>query len=320
MKLNPKVKKLLGLLLAAGFYVGLYFVSKDNFEKLREIDQNALEINYAPLFVSFMLVILNWYFEALKWRISLRPVQRISVRLSVAGVLKGIPPSIFTPNRIGEALGRPSVLKEENRFQGVLATAYCGLSQMPVMIFCGLFSCVYFSLTGQDFAGAEFLTSWVFIVSGVCVFATVTAVYLFPQYSIPFLRRTRRAKGLLRKLYFFCNYRMRDKLRLLMFSLLRYIVYSTQNALAIKAFGIEIGVLEALMSVFLIYALMSFVPRPALLELGVRCSASVFVLGKYTADFSAPTVSSVYVWCVNLLIPAVLGTAFYLLGKKIKKN
>lgn len=320
MKINPLLKKIITFVFVIACYAGLYYVSRDHFDKLSDIDGDSLEYNVLVLAAVGLMTCLNWFLEAVKWKTALSPVEKISLRTSVTGVLRGIPLSVFTPNRVGEALGRPSVLKQGNRISGSLATVYCGLSQMPVMMFCGVFSCLYFALTDSGFTQVEFLTSSWFIVLGFSVSLLTALCFLFPQYVIPFVRRSRNAEGLVGKLSFFCSYTTGEKLRLVFFSFLRYFVYSAQYCFAIVAFGVEIGFLDALMSVFLIYVLMSFVPRPALLELGVRCTSTVFVLSKYTSDFSAPTVSSVFIWCVNLLIPALLGAALYLFEKKVKKN
>lgn len=308
MKYIKKYRKIITLVFVTVCYIMLYYVSKDNFDKLKDIDKNALDINYFLLGVSVFLVVPNWFLEAVKWKISLTPIEKITLKTSVRGVLKGILPSVITPNRIGEAVGRPTVLKDENKISGAFATAYCGLSQMPVMIFCAAIACVYFGYPTYISVTAFAAT----LITALC--------YHFPEYLIPFVRKKTKHQKFLGKLRFFCNYEHKEKLRLIFFSFLRYLVYSSQNCLAIIAFGVDTDFLGGLMSVFLIYAMMSFVPRPALLELGVRCSATVFVLSKYTSDFSAPTISSVFIWCVNLLIPAVLGTFFYLFEKKIKKT
>lgn len=308
MRYIKKYRKILTLVFVIICYIMLYYVSKDNFDKLKEIDRNALDVNFVLLGATVFLVVPNWFLEAVKWRISLTPIEKISLKTSVKGVLKGILPSVITPNRIGEAVGRPTVLKEKNKISGAFATAYCGLSQMPVMIFCAAAACVYFGYP-------------VYVSVSAFAAALITALcYQFPEYLIPFLRKKSRHKKFLEKLSFFCSYRHKEKLRLIFFSFLRYLVYSSQNCLAIIGFGVNADFFDGLMSVFLIYALMSFVPRPALLELGVRCSATVFVLSRYTSDFSAPTVSSVFIWCVNLLIPAILGTFFYFFQKKTKKT
>ncbi|MBR4265633.1 MAG: flippase-like domain-containing protein [Bacteroidales bacterium] len=320
MNLSHKTKKTIRIILVIAFYIGLYYVSKGHFEKIKDLDSNKIVISYLPLITAILLVPLNWYLESAKWKTSLLPIQKISTREAINGVLKGIPPSIFTPNRIGEAIGRPSVLNPENRISGALATAYCGLSQMPIMMFCGTISCLYFKICNINLQEANFLVSNWFIITGFTISIVVLLVYWFPKYTIPFVKKSQTSKGILSKLQFFCKYDTKQKSQIILLSLIRYIVYSTQNYLAIRAFGIDINYLEGLMSVFLIYAMMSFIPRPALAELGVRCSATVIVLKKYTEDFTSPTISSIFLWTINLLIPAIYGVTLYISEKKHKKN
>lgn len=320
MKISRTLKTIIKIIIAVGFYIGLYFLTEENFQKIKDLDALSTNVDVLMLFFAVCLVPLNWFLEALKWKISVSVFERISLKTSIKGVLMGIPPSVFTPNRVGEALGRPVVLNPENRFQGVWATAYCGLSQMPVMMFFAVVACLFFKFSGRSFADAYFLSQWWFIFLGAFLTIFLAAVFMFPQYFIPFVRKKQNHESLLGKLVFFCNYKKEEKIRLLWFSALRYVVYSTQNYLSIRAFGVDFSYLEGMMSVFLIYALMSFVPRPALLELGVRCSATVLILKNYVSDFSAPTISSVFLWGINLLFPALLGTFLFLLEKNTKKS
>lgn len=284
------------------------------------IGSNGLDLRYLPLAAAFLLSVPNWLLESLKWRVSLYPVQRISIAKSVMGVLRGIPPSMFTPNRVGEAIGRPSVLDKGNRISGALATAYCGFSQMPVMLLLGSVSCFYFYSCGTVFADGNFLTAWWFVGFSFLVGLVLLAGFMFPKYAIPFVKNSDRAAGFRQKLHFFCQYQYLDKNCIIFLSLARYIVYSTQNYLTMLAVGIQIGPLEGLASVFVIYMLMSFVPRPALAELGVRCSATVLVLSPFMHDYTLPTISSVMLWGVNLLIPSLIGASLYLVGKKDEKK
>lgn len=320
MKLNKSIKVLLKLALVMCFYFGLYLLSENHFQKLEELSWESLDFGFLPMAGAFALMPLNWYLESLKWRVSLRPVENISVSRAILGVLKGIPPSLFTPNRVGEAIGRPSVLQRQNRISGGLATAYCGLSQMPVMMFLGVLACIFFSYSDVEFASSTFLTSWWFVSIGFMGTLMLVLFFLFPKYSIPFVRNSDKSHGLRKRLQFFCNYTLSEKTTLLALSFLRYVVYSSQYYLVITSTGIQIDFLHGMMSVFLIYTLMSFVPRPALAELGVRCSITVLILKEYSSDYTLPTISSILLWGINLLIPALCGTVFYIIQKKDKKN
>lgn len=316
MRVNNTVKTILKVALVICFYYGLYLLSKDHFETLTDMCAKGISFSWIPLLFAFLLVLPNWFLESLKWRMALVPVEDVSIRTSVMGVFRGIPPSLFTPNRVGEAFGRPSVLQRGNRISGALATAYCGFSQMPVMMLMGILGCLYFSLSGVAVPSGSFITSWWFISAGLLGCVLLLLVFLFPKYTIPFVKSSGKAEGFRRKLYFFCQYQYRDKFCMIALSLARYLVYSIQSYLTMLSVGLQMDLAEGLSSVFIIYMLMSFVPRPALAELGVRCSASVLVLGSFTCDYTLPTLQSIMLWTINLLIPALVGAFLYVLKKR----
>lgn len=320
MRIPKSIKTTLKIILVIAFYYGLYLLSKDHFSQLTDIDTESIAVSWLPLILAILLAVPNWLLEAAKWRLSLRPVEDVSFGRSLVGVLKGIPPSLFTPNRVGEAVGRPSVLQKGHRIMGALATAYCGFSQMPVMLLMGSVSCIYFAMMDVELCHSTFLTQWWFILICVAGGLLLGLFFVFPQYTIPFVRNSDKSEGLRNRLRFFCQYTYREKFGLFGVSWARFMVYSIQNYLTIVALGIDIGFVDGLMSVFLIYTLMSFVPRPALAELGVRCSASVLVLKDFCADYSKPTISSIILWCINLLLPAICGAMLYIVDKKDKKN
>src|SRR4051812_44001053 len=51
-----------------------------------------------------VLMIVNWSFEAIKWKVSIQNLQNISFFKAFKAVLSGVSFSVSTPNRIGEYL------------------------------------------------------------------------------------------------------------------------------------------------------------------------------------------------------------------------
>lgn len=318
MKRANHLKKLFSLAIVISFYIGLYLLSKEHFYQFKELSSQGVEIKILPIIIACILIAPNWLLESIKWQVSLRPVERVTFSTALKGVLRGIAPSLFTPNRVGEAIGRPSVLEDGNRISGALATGYCGISQMPIMILFGMLSCIYFSICNSKFISSTFLSNEWFVVLGFVCAILVTILFMLPEFFLPFVGT--KAEGwrakIGRHLIFFTNYTFCDRLQMLGISAMRYFVYSLQNYFTILTVGINIGFVDGMMSVFLIYLLISFVPRPALTELGVRCSASVFVLHDYIEDYTLPTLASILLWTINLLLPAICGAALYLFRNK----
>ena len=320
--MKKKVLAIIEILAAIAFYVFLYKVACEHFQQLKELDKiiDYKNIEHKYLFIAIVLVIHNWLLEAVKWRTAIMPIEPITLQTAVKGVLKGIPPSTFTPNRVGETIGRPSVLTPGNRISGAIATAYCGISQMPVMLTFAAAGSAWLILNGVDYGNIDFVTKpYIICIATICA-ALASILFYNPQWIVRLLKNRKRFAKAVQKLEFFSKYDLRTKHTIIAVSAARYMVYFTQNLLLILASGIHIGIADGLAVVFMAYGIISFVPRPALAELGVRCSVAVLLLQPYTQNIVLPAAASAALWIINILIPSIIGTFFYIKRKKIQKN
>ena len=85
-----------------------------------------------------VLMPLNWYVEALKWRKLQVHAHTLTLRESVEGVLMGIPVTWFTPNGIASFLGRMWRVKQEQRELAVASTIVGNLAQLLTTLIFGL--------------------------------------------------------------------------------------------------------------------------------------------------------------------------------------
>ena len=65
---------------------------------------------------------VNWGLEARKWQLALRPVGGIAYRNAFKAVFTGAAVASFTPNRMGEYLGRILYIREGHRTQAIALT------------------------------------------------------------------------------------------------------------------------------------------------------------------------------------------------------
>ncbi|MBO4244097.1 MAG: flippase-like domain-containing protein [Bacteroidales bacterium] len=313
------IKSLAGIIIAAAFYYYLYRLSVPHFQNIKELEQitDFNNFGFKYLFMALFLCFPNWILESVKWQTAVMPIEKINIKTAIKGVLRGVPPSTFTPNRIGETVGRATVLQPSNRVQGAFATAYCGISQMPVMAMSAAAGALWLALQGVNIQNAAFITSWWFAAAFAFIAAAAAAIFYKPTALIPAAKN--RWQRLTAKLEFFGSYTPAAKHRIIIISALRYCVYSIQNYLLLKTFGINIGIADGMAAVFVIYGIISFVPRPALAELGVRCSVSAVVLQPFTQNPLVPAASSAVLWIINILIPCIIGTVLYFVSKKSEK-
>ncbi|MBR6177849.1 MAG: flippase-like domain-containing protein [Bacteroidales bacterium] len=304
------------------FYIFLYKLSITHIHQLKEYFQiNGFSNIYFKTFaIATILVIPNWLLESLKWQIAIAPIESITIKTAIQGVLMGIPPSTFTPNRIGETIGRPSVLKATHRIEGGIATLYSGMSQMPIMLLCTAISSCYFAAIQTLFINESHLAKPIFGAVAAVAAAITSVLFYNPKIFIPILQKYKRTQKIADKLTFFIRYTPHLKYSILLISAARYLLYCTQHYLIINALGINIGLIDGYAAIFLIYGIISFVPRPALAELGVRCSISALVLNPFAPNPLIPAAASALLWIINILIPCIIGTFLYIPQKKHQKN
>jgi hypothetical protein len=116
----------------------------------------------------------------------------------------------------------------------------------------------------------------------------------------------------------FAFYHNREMATVMLLSLFRYLVFSTQFYLLLRLFGVSIPYFNALVLIALIYFIMAIIPTVALTELGIRGSVSLYIFGLYFAHLIPLTgvnnmgvfAASTLLWFINLGLPALIGTIF----------
>ena len=81
-----------------------------------------LKKNYFYLSLLFMLMFIQWFVEAQKWRFLLYKVQYLKLGQSIKAIFSGLSVSFLTPNRTGEFLGRIIFISKGNRIKASIIT------------------------------------------------------------------------------------------------------------------------------------------------------------------------------------------------------
>jgi len=269
----------------------------------------------------FLLLPVNQFLEIVKWKYLIDKLEKVSYWNATKAVLTGISVSMFMPNRVGDYLGRVFVLKKADRLQAVLVTIIGSIAQLLSTILFGLvavlfFFPVYFDMSDQlsiwVYSGLIFIT----VVMGI----TMVLAYLnFEVFSDIIKRISGRGYRRIKKYAkVFSWYHPNDLIKVLGISLTRYLVFSLQFFLLLKAFQVTISYPHSMMLIGLIYLLMTVIPTIALTELGVRGSVSLYIfalylqpMGDWSPEVSLGVASATSaLWLVNLALPAFVGILF----------
>jgi hypothetical protein len=275
--------------------------------------ENAIYIAVALLF----LIIINWGIESLKWKLLITQVETISFFTSFEAVLGGLAVSVFTPNRVGEFIGRVFILKKTDPLKAILLTIVGSFSQLLVTIVLG--SAAYLFFAPRYLTSLTYDSTW--LVNGFSfslVILSLLSVFTFFNISV-----LHRISILIPEKY---STRIRNSIdamadcptpllfKTVMLSTLRYLVFSTQFFLAIRLTGLHFTIMQSMMVIPVIYLVLAAIPTMALAELGVRSSVSVFLFGLLAgpgildAEATLAVISaSTLIWIINIAVPSLAG-------------
>jgi hypothetical protein len=264
------------------------------------------------LYCMFLLMVVNWTLETAKWQIAMRPIQSIRFTQAFKAILAGTCIASFTPNRVGEYLGRMLFVDPGNKVVSVAPTILCSMSQMLVTLTAGsvgLF--LYRNLApsqGDWISPALFRPA--FIVTILAAFALFLVYYRFD----PLVRRVN--KWLIKKNKTFSvpeNYSFRSLSGILLLSTVRYLVFMLQYGLLFSLFGIPLIGLQVFTGVSVMFVLMAVVPTLTFLtDLGFRWAVGIQVFQVYTLNTAGILAVSLGIWLINLIIPALVGSLLIL--------
>jgi hypothetical protein len=314
--LTASAKKLLSYLLKAAILV-LAFVyiyrRINNNDNLKQFEHLIAGINRTQAIVTmsiiFLLMLVNWILESFKWKYLTRNLEKISVWKAIEAVFCGLTWAIFTPNRLGEYGGRVMFLPGSKRIHGVFVMAVGSFGQNVITNVLGLLALMWFNYTWYH------LNTWAALGLSILAIAFI-ALLLLVYFNIGWLvGLLNRIKFLKKYEHFFDimgKYRKPELLNIMFFCLARFFVFSFQYYLVIHLLMPAIPVFPMMMMVFILFFIQSALPSLDLLDVGVRSmTASAFFI--YITDQKIAVMAAVSsIWFINLIIPAILGSAFVL--------
>lgn len=272
------------------------------------------------LFAAVLLMIVNWSIEAVKWKLAVQSVQRVSFLKAFKAVLSGVSFSVSTPNRVGEYLGRLLYMEEGNRLKTISISIVCSTSQLIITLLAGGLGLIILRPLIEDRLNVGAMWMQVITYGVGAVIVVLTLFYFNLSGLIKWVDRlpgTRRFAYLVRALE---DFNATLLLRLLSLSALRFVVFIIQYYLLFRLFGVDISWWDALWTVSVSFLVMAVIPTIAIIELVQRGKVVAKVVGLYSANELGMNLTTTSIWFINLIIPAIIGSLLILSIRKIIKN
>jgi hypothetical protein len=301
--LKKSIKWLPLLLLAYIFYdlinnEQLYF----SFDFLSELHWNSTQFLLVLTVLGLMFV--NWLIEARKWQLLTHDYFQLTLKEAFTSVLSGISTAFYTPNRVGDFIGRVSHLPKEHRKNGMISSFFGSYSQWLLTIIMGWIA--WLQLGNQ-------------LISSTTLYQTITVIYFFAILSLMLLFLSNKLKPrIFNRLsaYFDHPPSFANRIQLIVLSMLRYFIFTTQFFLLLKLFGVDLAYGLVLSKLGLFYLFTSLIPSTFWAELGIKESLAVWVFSGLLINSLIIVSATLSLWVINLLIPAIAGN--YFLFKKTR--
>ena len=249
------------------------------------------------------LMFINWILEAVKWQQLLKPLQKIDLYKSLKSVVSGVSLSFITVGGVGDYFGRSMFVDKKNLKSLIGVTVAGGVYQNLVTYFAGGIGIIlYIEYQFKEvFYGLWLLLFVLFLL----VFYLVLRVHLVSK--IKFLKPFT---------YALSAYTLNEKLFIFSLSFSRYVIILVQYYLILQALQVQIGYTDFFTGIALMLLLKSSIPRFSFLsDLGIREFSALLFFTKIGLEPAVIISSTLMLWVINVLTPAIIGI-FFILNRK----
>ncbi len=251
------------------------------------------------------LLPLNWLLEAIKWQRLTANVQSLSLIISIKAVLAGISTGFFTPNRVGELVGRVIFLEPSNRKSGITLCMVNSLTQNLIMAVCGVPACTLFFIQTVGKVAPNITHYLIVIVSLFIFFGLI--YFALPRISEQF-RNNRFGLAIHPFTDCLTSYTIFQLAVIIFISLVRYLVFCVQFFFMLQFFAVYLAAWQALIAIPTTYLFVTFTPSFAFSEAAVRSSYAVLVIGAFSGQVGSIALAGLCIWLINFVIPMLVGS------------
>ena len=269
------------------------------YTQLKKIDWKDLHaisiVEPISLVCALLLTFVNQFLEYRKWKATLTFLEESTqtVQSYLAGVLTGF----LTPSLLGNFIGRMYYYPRKKRTQIIVLTFLGNGAQFLASISFGLLAV---ALLGQEQLNIPRFNSG--IAMGV-ITLMLLVYFLFDKSPVPIQKWKTKIIPLLAGT---------EKLRfkILLLSLLRYLVFSLQYSLLFHAFGIPFS-LDLVLWVWQIFFWSTLATSLWLGKLFIRESIALWILLPIIGHPEIILLSSVSLWIINHGVTALIALPFF---------
>lgn len=284
--------------------------------QIPELSTQLLSWLHQPLIIfvlvaSCFLMPINWGIESYKWKLVTQQVESIPYTTALKSVFMGICLGNIAPGRAMEFLGKIYFFKSQNKPSVTILHFINGMFQMLITVLVGISAIAY---------KFQLVHSSPQLVYSIIIFGVVLIIF----FCLAILN----VSTIQRKLKFIKWFKFSDStqqlsfskmllLKLVVLSMLRYLVFSFQFYLVYRVLSLPMPVMQMASSIAVYFMLTSLIPMISFIEPAIRAAIALFVFNQVNDSYISVVLSATLLWFINVVLPSIIG---YLIILKAKIN
>lgn len=310
--LSYKTKKFFWLAIKLSIVIGCgYFIYTKLTESKEIFDVDFYQKQYKKgvfsiktvVFVCF-LSFFNWFLEILKWQKLASFCKKTTFNKAAIQSLASLTASLITPNRIGE-YGVKSLYFEKYLRKKIIGVNFVGnFYQLMATLFFGTLGITYFVI--EQPVKINFGSIVPYAIFLFFVIFTLFFIVTSTNFIISYLRKIRD---------FLTKIPLNLHLKVMLFSFIRFIIFSHQFYFLLLFLHPDIQYLEAITSIGGVYLIASITPILSVFDFILKGSIAIWIFSFFNINPNTIVTITTLMWILNFAIPAIVGGYFVITFK-----
>ena len=310
--LSYKTKKIFWLSIKLSIVIGCgYFIYTRLTESKELFDVDFHQKQYKKgvfsiktvIFICF-LSFFNGFLEILKWQKLASFCKKTTFNKAAIQSLASLTASLITPNRVGE-YGVKSLYFEKYLRKKIIGVNFVGnFYQLMATLFFGTLGITYFVI--EQPVKINFGSIVPYAIFLFFVIFTLFFIVTSTNFIISYLRKIRD---------FLTKIPLNLHLKVMLFSFIRFIIFSHQFYFLLLFLHPDIQYLEAITSIGGVYLIASITPILSVFDFILKGSIAIWIFSFFNINPNTIVTITTLMWILNFAIPAIVGGYFVITFK-----
>lgn len=282
--------------LFGGLCIFIYFQLSSHF-KTANIAFTERNISFWGILGCLVFTSINWWLEIKKWHILTVNLKLKSFQDSIREYLIAHALGVLTPNKIGEFGVKILFYPKKHRKKILSRKTWTSFLQMLATLFFGFLALLYYALTQAVILGLT--KTQVYFSFGVSV---IFIFLILLEWRHQFIK-----KWLQDRFNFTDIIPLVTKRKIVALSFARHLVFSHQFVFLLMLFEVQVSYSNAICGIWLVYLLASTIPQFLFSDALTKTGFAVLIFSWITNQQATIALAMLLMWCLNFILPALLG-------------